>query len=1100
MSTREPIHSQAPTPNSLQVSQDMLTDSPQFVEQVLKTIPSILYVYDFIENRNIYINEGISAILGYTPEDLQRLGSAVLPSIIHPDDLAVILASGDRLKLGQDNEVYGNEYRLRHKNGEWRWVYDRATIFKRTPDGAVWQVIGSILDITDRKHVEDEHHKTEQQLQQQEAQYRSIFESVNDALHVFDLETGALVEANPAAYQMHGYTHDEFIALHPSQFIHADYHHLFQEFVETIRQGRSFYCEAKNVRRDGTAFDIEVQGTGFTYKGRPHILSIVRDISEQKRLEAERKHAEQSLKESRDLLSAIFNESTDAIFLLDADSNLILNCNQRTLEMFEVDHKDQLIGTRGETLHKTAWTEQQIRAVEHQFREKGTWTGEVEYLTKKGNAFWGSIAAKMIAVGQKRLTLVRITDISDRKRNEEAIRESEARFRSLTNNLPGVVYRYVLHPDGCDEFTYISPSGCRKLYELEAADIIQDSRKLWARVHPDDVKTIQHSRTLSATTLQTWHWEGRIITPSGHTKWIQGIAEPDRQINGDMVWDGIVMDVSDRKRAEAALKLSEEKFRSLSACSPIGIYLTTPEGLTTYTNPRCQEIFGVTAEAAMQGTDWMQWVHPDDRDRLLTEWMTVASVGQDYFAEYRIMPGEGQVRWVQTRTAPMVSDQGELIGHVGTIEDVTDRKLAEIALHELNDSLEQKVEERTLELRHMNQQLQAEIVERKRIERALRRSEELFRQVFENAPVGIAIAQPNDQRFIRLNPAFCDMLGYTADELLAEGCPQISDADDLEREAPLTQQMLRGEIPGYHLIKRYRRKDQHIIWGSLTTRTIRNEAGDILYLLGLVEDITERKQAEEALAERTRQLEATNRELESFSYSVSHDLRAPLRHVNGFVSALGQQLEQSGATHDPKVARYLGMIKGSSQRMGQLIDGLLTLSRVGRRQLNQTPIPLRSLVQTVVEQATILPEGADQQSAGGSPRSVEFVIHELPTVVGDTTLIHQVFVNLIDNAMKFSRDRPLARIEIGTSDADTIFIKDNGVGFQMEYADQLFGAFQRLHSQTEFEGTGIGLAIVQRIVHRHGGAVWAESQYGQGATFYVQFKRPSEDAASVAGG
>jgi PAS domain S-box-containing protein len=255
--------------------------------------------------------------------------------------------------------------------------------------------------------------------------------------------------------------------------------------------------------------------------------------------------------------------------------------------------------------------------------------------------------------------------------------------------------------------------------------------------------------------------------------------------------------------------------------------------------------------------------------------------------------------------------------------------------------------------------------------------------------------------------------------------------------------------------------------------------GEVYALITSARDITELLQARQALLERTIQLEATNRELDSFAYSVSHDLRAPLRHINGFVNALHQELTQNHFPLNPKITRYIQVIDNSSHKMGKLIDGLLTLSRVGRRDMHVQPVPLRSLVDSAID---LLSSGPQESCA----TPIEWDIHPLPTVKGDPALLQQVFTNLLNNALKFSRDRHPAYIEIGCLNEQILFVKDNGVGFSMKYADQLFGAFQRLHAQEEFEGTGIGLAIVQRIINRHGGKIWAKSEPGQGATFYFQ--------------
>jgi light-regulated signal transduction histidine kinase (bacteriophytochrome) len=255
-------------------------------------------------------------------------------------------------------------------------------------------------------------------------------------------------------------------------------------------------------------------------------------------------------------------------------------------------------------------------------------------------------------------------------------------------------------------------------------------------------------------------------------------------------------------------------------------------------------------------------------------------------------------------------------------------------------------------------------------------------------------------------------------------------------------------------------------------------------MYAIARDITERKRAEEEILRRGELLEAANKELEAFSYSVSHDLRAPLRHIDGFSDLLGKH----AAVLDEKGRRYLKMISESAKQMGMLIDDLLQFSRIGRAELCATSVKLDQLVGEVLA-------GLRQDTEG---RAIDWAIAPLPEIEGDPSLLRQVFVNLIANAVKYTRGREPAKIEAlgmgdgqgsratrGESDEIVIYVKDNGAGFDQQYSHKLFGVFQRLHAAHEFEGTGIGLANVKRIVTRHGGRVWAEGKVNEGATFYV---------------
>ncbi len=236
------------------------------------------------------------------------------------------------------------------------------------------------------------------------------------------------------------------------------------------------------------------------------------------------------------------------------------------------------------------------------------------------------------------------------------------------------------------------------------------------------------------------------------------------------------------------------------------------------------------------------------------------------------------------------------------------------------------------------------------------------------------------------------------------------------------------------------------------------------------------QELEERVKTRTTELHAANQELEAFSYSVSHDLRAPLRHMSGFAAMLERH---AGESLDAQGRRYVAVIRDSATRMGQLIDDLLQFARLGRSDLQRRPVPLRELVAEVRQ-------GLEPEAAG---RQVEWRCGELPVVIGDPSLLRQAFANLLGNALKYTRGCPVAHIEVGVQPGPdgeaVVFVRDDGAGFDMKYVGKLFGVFQRLHQQEQFEGTGVGLATVKRIVQRHGGRVWADAAVGRGATFYL---------------
>ena len=387
--------------------------------------------------------------------------------------------------------------------------------------------------------------------------------------------------------------------------------------------------------------------------------------------------------------------------------------------------------------------------------------------------------------------------------------------------------------------------------------------------------------------------------------------------------------------------------------------------------------------------------------------------------------------------------------------------------------------------------LRREILQRRRIQDGLIQSEERLR-LFTSGVKEYAIFMLDPAgRVTNWNDGAERIKGYTAAEIIGRHFSCFYSQEDIKQGKPgleikKVMEVGRMEDEGWRV-----RKDGSRFWANVVITAIRNPSGVLLGFSKITRDMNERKQTEEAiqklnedLKRRAEELTAANKELEAFSYSVSHDLRAPLRHINGYVELLNKY---SASALDAKSVHYLKTIADSANQMGTLIDDLLVFSRMGRSEMRWTQVDLAVQVRNTI----------DSMSPDTKERKVEWKVGAMPSVRGDAAMLRQVIYNLIGNAVKYTRTRETAEIEIGSSNGageNIVFVKDNGVGFDMQYADKLFGVFQRLHSSDEFEGTGIGLANVRRIVQRHGGRTWAEGKVDVGASVYFSLPIKEEVA------
>src|SRR5258706_7059985 len=541
------------------------------------------------------------------------------------------------------------------------------------------------------------------------------------------------------------------------------------------------------------------------------------------------------------------------------------------------------------------------------------------------------------------------------------------------------------------------------------------------------------------------------------------ILNPDGSVNYIVAE---ARDITPQKKAEEKIKESEHMFSTLFYKSPImkaiaeaptGKYIEVNDAFADFFEQSKEEILGKTS------AELNMLVHAEERDKILK------NLQRDGFArnvETQINSKKGKTRCVSTSIDAINLNGKDCF--LSAAIDITARKEAEEKIRQLNMELEKRVEEKT-----------KEIVQ----------SEKKFRNLIENSTDIISLTD-KDFKPIYRSPSAERILGFTNEERDRITSNEQTHPDDLEKIKVLMKEILSNPGKPFRASLRMRHKLGHYLWlEGMITNMLHDEC--IHAIVANMRDVTDNKEAEEEIKtlneslekkviERTSQLEAVNKELEAFTYSVSHDLRAPLRIIDGYTEILVSDYQNN---LDEEAKRMFGIITGNVRKMGQLIDDLLNLSQTGRKELLLYPANMNKLVQSVIE---------EQLSLNGE-KPADIKIEILLPAECDSRLLQQVWSNLISNAVKYSgkQEHPVIHINSFRQGGEIVYqIKDNGVGFDMKYAGQLFGVFQRLHKETEFEGTGVGLALVKRIVAKHNGRVWAESEPGKGATFF--FSLPAQ--------
>lgn len=563
---------------------------------------------------------------------------------------------------------------------------------------------------------------------------------------------------------------------------------------------------------------------------------------------------------------------------------------------------------------------------------------------------------------------------------------------------------------------------------------------------PDTWAAAQAAIAQALQTHQPFEVDMALIRANGEHRWIvaRGEIERDPDTGGSRLY-GTIQDITERERAMDALRQSEERFSTTFEYAAIGKALVAPDGRLLRVNRALCELLGYSAEELFDHT-LPALTHPEDRDRDQAPMAELLNGNlRAHHQEKRYLAKDGHIVWAMQATALVRDTNDTPLYFIAQIEDIS---------------------------------------ERRRAEEALRQEKAFTDRLIASLPV-IFYAIDSTRHFVRWNDALRELFRVPDAKMPSLELLALIHPDDRHAVAAHLQEA--AEFGQFETETRLITAAGDIRVYALTGRRL-----DDGLLVGAGVDISERQRAElelrhyrdhleDLVGARTEELRAANQELEAFAYSVSHDLRTPLRAIDGFSRIL---LEDYGPSLDAEGKRLLNVVRKNTGRMGQLIDDLLGFSRVSRKALRCDPVDMDALVRTVWEE--LWP----------TARPVHIDIQPLPTANGDAALLRQVWINLLSNALKFTSQKTEPRIAISgkRNGTETIYhVADNGAGFDMRYTDKLFGVFQRLHGHDEFEGTGIGLAIVKRVINRHGGRIWAEARIGEGATFF--FTLPNNNSS-----
>jgi PAS domain S-box-containing protein len=910
-----------------------------------------------------------------------------------------------------------------------RWYEVRAS---RVEDQENRKVALYFNDITERK-------LGETALRDSEERFRSLYENVTIGIYRTTID-GRILMANPAMVSMLGFDSFEQLAQRNLQQEGYEPDYPRSKFLETIeKDGKIIGLESAWNQRNGKTLFVresanavrDIQGKILYYDG------TVEDITDRIKTEEALHENEKRLREAQEMAHLGF-------WFWDIKTGNV-DWSDEVFKIFCLDpatFKPQI----DSILELSPWPEDNQRGKELISRAIETHnpgTYEQKFLRPdKSIGYYYSTFRGSYDDNDDLVSIVgTILDITERKQAEELLRESEDKFKYVFDH--SLIAKSITLPSG--EIN-VNRAFCEMLgYQPEEL-----KRVNWEDIsHPDDIELTNDSLNLILSGKKdSVRFTKRYIHKNGSVIWADiGTSLRRDYENNPQYFMTSVNDITERKAAEEALRESEERFSKSFRTSPISFIIANIEdGRIIEINDAFITISGFTREEAIGNTtlNMKIWVHEKDRKNMIDSLREGNAI---LHQETLLRAKDGNISTVLLSAQVIKLANRNCI--ISSIEDITKRKEAEDELR-----------------------IQSEIMS--------------------HMAEAVYLVRMEDGIIVYTNSKFEELFGYGPGDMTGKHVSIVNAPTEKSPEQTAIEIMSQLDKKGFWTGEVLNiKKDGTVFWNHANV-AIFNHSKYGKVLVSVQEDITDRKNAEFQIKklneelevrviQRTELLEAANKELEAFSYSVSHDLRAPLRSVHGFTKIL---LEDYEPILDDEGKRICKIISSSATQMGELIDDLLSFSRIGRTSMNPSILNMKSMVLTVFEEIC----SHDQKSR------INLKLGKLHKVFGDANLLRIVWNNLISNAIKYSSKEKISEIEIKSqlkSDRIAYSIKDNGVGFDMNYKHKLFGVFQRLHSEAEFEGNGVGLAIVQRIISKHGGKVWAEGEVGKGATFY--FSLPVQD-------